>query len=114
MRQIGKTNLEYSEEQEAPGKDENAMVKGTTRQVILVKSPDPKLFEQAIFLVKEEAMNGEGITTEQVIREARQAADGYLKSTRRSEGKRGLPGPLWAAAGALLTCAVWGLGLLLL
>ena len=31
------------------------MVKGITRQVILVKSPDPKLFEEAIFIVKEEA-----------------------------------------------------------
>ena len=29
------------------------MVKGITRQVILVKSPDPKLFEEAIFIVKE-------------------------------------------------------------
>ena len=32
------------------------MVKGITRQVILVKSPDPKLFEEAIFIVKEEAL----------------------------------------------------------
>ena len=35
------------------------MVKGITRQVILVKSPDPKLFE-AIFIVKEEALAREG------------------------------------------------------
>ena len=32
------------------------MVKGITRQVILVKSPDPRLFEEAIFIVKEEAL----------------------------------------------------------
>ena len=55
------------------------MVKGITRQVILVKSPDPRLFEEAIFIVKEEALNREGVTTEQIMREARQAADGYLK-----------------------------------
>lgn len=36
------------------------MVKGITRQVILVKSPDPKLFEEAIFIVKEEALAGRG------------------------------------------------------
>ena len=38
------------------------MVKGITRQVILVKSPDPRLFEEAIFIVKEEALNREGVT----------------------------------------------------
>ena len=40
----------------APRKDVTYMVKGITRQVILVKSPDPKLFEEAIFIVKEEAL----------------------------------------------------------
>ena len=47
------------------------MVKGITRQVILVKSPDPKLFEEAIFLVKEEALAREGVSADQVLKEAR-------------------------------------------
>ena len=51
------------------------MVKGITRQVILVKSPDPKLFEEAIFIVKEEALAREGVSADQVLRQARQAAD---------------------------------------
>ena len=42
------------------------MVKGITRQVILVKSPDPKLFEEAIFLVKEEALTGDEVSAQQV------------------------------------------------
>ena len=54
------------------------MVKGITRQVILVKSPDPRLFEEAIFIVKEEALAREGVSADKVLREARQAADGYL------------------------------------
>ena len=29
------------------------MVKGVSRQVIVVHSPDPKLFEQAIFILKD-------------------------------------------------------------
>ena len=41
------------------------MVKGITRQVILVKSPDPRLFEEAIFIVKEEALAREGVTASQ-------------------------------------------------
>ena len=55
--------------------DVGTMVKGSTRQVILVKSPDPKLFEEAIFLVREEAIQREGVTADQVIRQAQQAAD---------------------------------------
>ena len=39
------------------------MVKGISRQVIVVHSPDPKLFEQAIFILKENAVR-EGVTDE--------------------------------------------------
>ena len=31
------------------------MVKGVSRRVIVVKSPDPRLFEEAIFIVKKDA-----------------------------------------------------------
>ncbi len=84
------------------------MVKGITRQVILVKSPDPKLFEEAIFIVKEEAMNQEGVTAEQVIRQARRAADGYLKGNqiKKSMLERFI-GPIWGAGGAALASAGW-------
>ena len=58
------------------------MVKGITRQVILVKSLDPRLFEEAIFIVKEEALAREGVSADRVLKEARQAADGYLKQGR--------------------------------
>ena len=76
------------------------MVKGITRQVILVKSPDPRLFE--------EALAREGVTAEHVLKEARRAADGYLKQgkawNRRLER---LPAPLWAAIGAAAASAGW-------
>ena len=38
------------------------MVKGISRQVIVVHSPEPKLFEQAIFILKEDALRQEGVT----------------------------------------------------
>ena len=47
------------------------MVKGVSRQVILVHAPDPKLFEQAIFILRDDAV-GEGITDEQLLKEAQQ------------------------------------------
>ena len=88
------------------------MVKGITRQVILVKSPDPKLFEEAIFIVKEEALSREGVSADQVIRQARQAADGYLKGNRawnrRLKGFHlSLSGTVRGAAGAALASAIW-------
>ncbi len=42
-------------------------VKGISRQVIVVQSPDPKLFDQAIFILKE---NNEAVTDEQLLQEA--------------------------------------------
>ena len=73
------------------------MVKGVSRQVIVVQSPDQKLFEQAIFILRE---NAEGVTDEQLLREAKKAA---------AESKRnGLSwGPLWAGIGAMGTALVW-------
>ena len=51
------------------------MVKGISRQVIVVHAPDPKLFEQAIFILKDGAV-GEGITDEAQLKEARDAIRG--------------------------------------
>ena len=77
------------------------MVKGISRQVIVVPSPDQKLFEQAIFILKDSAV-GEGITDEVLLKEARQAIRGAAV-----QEKPGLSGALWAAAGALATGLVW-------
>ena len=59
------------------------MVKGISRQVIVVHSPDPKLFEQAIFILKDGAIGQEGVTNESLLREAdrliRNAGNGRKK-----------------------------------
>ena len=91
------------------------MVKGITRQVILVKSPDPKLFEEAIFIVKEEALAREGVSADQVLKEARQAADGYLKQGRAWNRRMDrLPGLAWGGIGAALASLGWAVWLFLL
>ena len=36
------------------GEEGKDVVKGTARRVIVVRSPDPNVFEEAIFLVKED------------------------------------------------------------
>ena len=52
------------------------MVKGVSRQVIVVHAPDPKLFEQAIFIVRNDAA-GEGVTAKELVEEARRVARNY-------------------------------------
>lgn len=80
------------------------MVKGVSRQVIVVHAPEPKLFEQAIFILKEDAV-GEGITDDALLKEAQKA----IQSGERPAKKRRLYlyGAVWAAGGALLTGLVW-------
>lgn len=51
------------------------MVKGITKQAVLVRSPDPELFEQAIFIVRGERGD---VTQEDILRQAREAAGHYV------------------------------------
>ena len=57
------------------------MVKGLSRKVIIVKSPDPKIFEQAIFIVKDDYLMSQGIDQKELLRQARYAASGYVDRT---------------------------------
>ena len=86
------------------------MVKGTSRQVIVVQSPEPKLFEQAIFILNDNAV-GEGITDEALLKEARQA----IRGTDKAGTKRHfyLYGAVWASGGAMATALIWLLTVLL-
>ena len=80
------------------------MVKGISRQVIVVHSPDPKLFEQAIFILKDDAV-AQGVTDELLLKEAQQAVRSGLGPGKRR--KLRYYGPVWAAAGAMITGIVW-------
>ena len=80
------------------------MVKGISRQVILVEGPEPKLFEQAIFILKDEAVK-EGITDEALLKEAKLAIRGFEgPGENRMISFRDT---VWAIAGALATGLVW-------
>ena len=52
------------------------MVKGTSRRVVVVDSPDQRFFEQAIFIVRNDAA-GEGVTARELVEEARRVARNY-------------------------------------
>ena len=84
------------------------MVKGISRQVILVPSPDKALFDQAIFILKDNAVS-EGVSDEALIKEAQQV----MRSGGRKKRSTVLCSLFWAACGALLTGLAWVLSVVL-
>ncbi len=78
------------------------MIKGISRQVIVVHSPDKKMFEQAIFILSNDAV-GPGVTDEMLLREARNA----IGRPQLSEKWRLFVGPLWACGGAGAMGLIW-------
>ena len=46
------------------------MVKGISRQVIVVHDPQCKLFEQAIFILSDSAIGKEGVADQALLQEA--------------------------------------------
>lgn len=93
-------------------KEECAVIKGISRRVIVVKSPDRRFFEEAIFIVREGAIGSGGVTAEQVVEEARRVADGFVKKGHIQWYQK-IPAPGYVAAGALLATVLWSLALLL-
>ena len=84
------------------------MVKGISRQVIVVQSPEPKLFEQAIFILKEDA---KGVTDEQLLKEANRALHSASPDGKHAKLLRS--GPVWACGGAVVTGLAWLLSVIL-
>lgn len=80
------------------------MVKGISRQVIVVHSPDPELFEQAIFILKDSAVGSEGITDAALLKEANRL---IRAGAARKKGVYRFGGPVWACAGAAVTGIAW-------
>ena len=59
------------------------MVKGISRRVIVVDSPDPRIFEQAIFIIRNDAATGGGgVTSQQLVDQAVRIA----KNSARTHG----------------------------
>lgn len=79
------------------------MVKGISRQVIVVHSPEPKLFEQAIFILSDDAVGQGGVTDEKLLQEAERLIHAPVRKRRRAK----FSGALWACGGALATGLVW-------
>ncbi len=55
------------------------MVKGISKRVIVVKTPVNNLFDQAIFILNDGALNNASVNAENILREACAVADEYVK-----------------------------------
>ena len=82
------------------------MVKGISRRVVVVDSPDQRFFEQAIFIVRNDA-GGEGVTTRELVEEARRVARGYTGGSRLSRAWRELNPLVYTLIGAGSIGLVW-------
>ena len=78
------------------------------KRVVVVDSPDRRFFEQAIFIVRSDAQ--EGVTSRQLVEQAREVARSYAAHTGRSRfgraWRRVSPGA-WALMGGAVTGLVW-------
>lgn len=90
------------------------MVKGLSRRVVVVKSPDSRIFEEAIFIIREDVLRSSGRSRSDILREAERVADGYVKAHLKPErrGRRlrikkpSLPLILGVCAAATLAAAL--------
>ena len=101
--------LNWEQIESMPRQEGRKVVKGTSKRIVVVKSPDPKVFEQAIFIVKEDFRGKDGASSSDVLKEAQKVADNYVKNsvtgTRRFFAK--IPPAVFAALGAALTGITW-------
>jgi len=74
-----------------------------------VDSPDPKLFEQAIFIVKNDVFAQEGITSQQLLGEACRIARGYTAQREKTPLRDRLRRWLWLVGAAVAAAAVWAI-----
>lgn len=99
--------LRWKQNSPENGEGGGFVVKGVSKRVIVVKAPDPRIFEQAIFIVREDYAGEAGVSDREVLRQARQAVESYMGSASAVSWTQRLRAPIYAAAGAAATGLAW-------
>jgi hypothetical protein len=82
------------------------MVKGISKRVVVVRFPDTRVFEQAIFIVRggyDEG--GKAVSASQIVDEACLVAESYVKRGRKP--RKHVPPLAFTAVGALCVGLAW-------
>ena len=98
--------LNWEQIEARPPKEDRKVVKGTSKRIVVVKSPDPKVFEQAIFIVREDFLGRGGRAD--ALKEAQQVADNHIKRAVASPKRllSRIRPAVWASAGGLFTAII--------
>lgn len=83
------------------------MVKGISRRVIVVESPDPRVFDQAIFILRNDILSEDGVSSRQLVDQAVRIAKSYARCQGLPRRRIRVPGWLWAAIGAAAIGLTW-------
>ncbi len=77
------------------------MVKGISKQVIVLNSTDRSMFDQAIFILSDEALKRDGVTDDMLMQEAKR----LINTKQKCTGK--YLHIFYTLSGALLTGMIW-------
>jgi len=87
------------------------MVKGVSRRIVIVHAPEQRIFEEAIFILKDEAVQ-KGLSAEDIVQQACGIATKYFRENQEGKlRKLGVP-LLYAGGGAALCGIAWLLTLI--
>ena len=78
------------------------MVKGISRQVIVLHPKESALFEQAIFILNDSAVGNGAVTDAQLLQEA-----GRLMGNQKKRKNSYIHKAVWASMGALFTSVIF-------
>ena len=81
------------------------MVKGISKRVVVIKSPDKQIFDEAIFIVREDA--SAGITSDELVKEAQAVADSCIQANIKKSFLQKIPPLIAAAAGGCIVAGIW-------
>lgn len=80
------------------------MVKGISRQVIVVHAPEQKMFEQVIFILRDDMQEQGGVSDQELLQQAQKLLGSAQPKRKRY---RKLQPVFWSFIGAAFTCLMW-------
>ncbi|MCI6908617.1 MAG: translation initiation factor 2 [Eubacteriales bacterium] len=84
------------------------MVKGVSRRIVVVRAPEQNIFEEAIFILRDDALK-KGVSAEDVIAQACGIANRYIRENREGRAARSWIPAVCIAGGLVLGVLVWAL-----